>query len=87
MGFLGWIVIGAVAGWIASMVTGENAQMGAVANIFVGIIGAFIGGIVMNIFGGIGITGFNFWSLFVAVIGSIILLWIINAATTHHRHQ
>ena len=79
MGILGWIIIGALAGWIASMLTGNNGKMGAGANIVVGIIGGFIGGLVMNLLGGSGITGFNLWSLLVAVIGSIILLWIVNA--------
>lgn len=79
MGILGWIVIGALAGWISSMLTGNNEKMGAGANIVVGIIGGFIGGIVMNLLGGSGITGFNLWSLLVAVIGAVILLWIVNA--------
>lgn len=79
MGILGWIVIGALAGWIASMLTGNNEKMGAGANIVVGIIGGFIGGLAMNLLGGSGITGFNLWSLLVAVIGSVILLWIVNA--------
>jgi len=79
MGILGWIIIGALAGWIASMLTGNNEKMGAGANIVVGIIGGFIGGLAMNLLGGSGITGFNLWSLLVAVIGSVILLWIVNA--------
>lgn len=79
MGIIGWIVIGALAGWIASMITGNNEEMGAGKNIVVGIVGAFIGGFVMNIIGGSGVTGFNLWSLLVSVIGAIILLLIVNA--------
>lgn len=79
MGIIGWIVIGALAGWIASMLTGNNKNMGAGTNIIVGIIGGFIGGFVMNLLGGVGITGFNLWSLLVAIIGAVILLWIVNA--------
>ena len=79
MGIIAWIVIGALAGWIASIITGKNSTMGAGANIVVGIIGGFIGGIVMNLIGKSGVTGFNLWSLLVAVIGSVILLWIVNA--------
>ncbi len=79
MGIIGWLIIGALAGWIASMITGNNKQMGAGKNILVGIIGGFIGGLVMNLLGGYGITGFNLWSLLVAVLGSVILLWIVNA--------
>lgn len=80
MGIIGWLLIGALAGWIASMITGNNKEMGALKNIVVGIIGGFIGGFVMNLIGGYGITGFNVWSLFVAVIGAVILLLIINLA-------
>jgi len=78
MGIISWIIIGALAGWIASMITGNNAEMGAWSNIIVGVIGGFIGGIIFNILGGRGITGFNLWSLVVATIGAIVLLMIIN---------
>ena len=78
MGLLGWIVVGALAGWIASIIVGKNASMGLVANIVVGVIGAFIGGFVVNLIGGKGITGFNLWSILVAIGGSIILLTLIN---------
>lgn len=78
MGIIGWVVIGALAGWIASMITGNNKKMGAGKNIIVGIIGGFLGGILMNIIGHYGITGFNLWSLFVAVIGAVVLLLIFN---------
>jgi len=79
MGIISWIIIGALAGWIASMITGKNSEMGAGANIVVGVIGGVIGGLVMNLLGGVGVTGFNIWSLCVAVIGAVILLWIIKA--------
>ena len=79
MGIISRIIIGALAGWLASMITGNNDKMGAGKNILVGIAGAFIGGFVMNLIGGTGITGFNVWSLVVAIIGSVILLLIINA--------
>ena len=79
MGIISWIIIGAIAGWLGSIITGNNAKMGAGKNIIVGIIGAFIGGFIMNFIGGVGITGFNIWSLFVAIIGSVILLLIVGA--------
>jgi len=79
MGIIGWLIIGALAGWIASMMTGNDKKMGAGANILVGIVGGFLGGLIMNLIGGSGITGFNLWSLLVAVIGSVVLLWIVNA--------
>jgi len=78
MGIIGWIVLGGLAGWIASIIMGKNAQMGLFANIIVGIVGALIGGFLFNIIGGADITGFNLWSLFVAVVGSVILLGIVR---------
>lgn len=79
MGIIGWIIIGALAGWIASKITGNGREMGALMNILVGIIGGVVGGFVVNLLGGTGITGFNVWSLVVATIGAIILLMIVNA--------
>jgi len=73
-----WILFGALAGWIASMIMGRNAQMGALANIVVGIVGAVIGGFVMNLFGAAGMTGFNFYSLIVAIVGAIVLLFLVG---------
>lgn len=79
MGIISWIIIGAIAGWIASIITKNNQNMGALMNIIIGIIGGFLGGLIMNLLGGSGITGFNFWSLLVATGGAVILLLIINA--------
>lgn len=79
MGIIGWLIIGALAGWIASIITGNNRKMGAGMNIIVGIIGGFIGGLIVNLLGGYGITGFNLWSLLVATIGAVVLLLITNA--------
>lgn len=79
MGIIGWIIIGALAGWIASLITGNNKKMGIGMNILIGVVGGFIGGIVMSLIGGNGITGFNLWSLIVATIGAVILLLIVNA--------
>lgn len=78
MGIITWIIFGALAGWIASKFTGNDVQMGALANIVVGIVGASIGGFIFGLTGGSGVTGFNIYSLFVAVIGAIVLLTIIN---------
>ena len=73
-----WIVLGGLAGWIASMVMGRDAQLGLAGNIIVGIIGAIIGGFVMNQFGEAGVTGFNIYSLLVAIGGAIILLFLYS---------
>ena len=78
MGYVTWLVLGALAGWLASMFMGKDSEMGAFANIIVGIVGAFIGGFIFNLIGASGVTGFNIWSVIVAVIGSCLLLFIVN---------
>jgi len=78
MNILLWIVFGALAGWIASMIMGTDAQMGALANIIVGIVGAVIGGLIMNSFGAQGVTGFNLPSMIVSVIGAIALIFLVR---------
>lgn len=71
-----WLLLGAAAGWIASMIMGTDARQGWLMNIVLGIVGAFVGGFVMNLFGQSGATGFNIYSLIVAVIGAVLLVWI-----------
>lgn len=78
MGFLGWIVLGGIAGWIASKIMGTDASMGVVANIIVGIVGGLLGGFLFSLIGGSDVNGFNLWSLFVAVVGSVVLLGIVR---------
>ena len=78
MNVIFWIVLGALAGWIASMIMGRNAQMGALANIVVGIVGAMIGGFLMNAVGAPGVTGFNLYSVLVAIGGAVVLLFIVG---------
>ena len=76
MGIISWIILGALAGWIASKIMNTDESMGAIANIVVGIVGAFIGGFIMNFFSKGGVYGFNLYSLFVALLGSIVLIAI-----------
>ena len=79
MSIIGWIILGALAGWIASMITGRNAQMGWLANIIAGIVGALIGGFLFSAFGGAPVTGFNIYSLIVAIIGAVVVILIWGA--------
>ncbi len=80
MGIFSWIIVGALAGWIASMIMGKNEQMGGFANIIVGIIGALIGGFIANRFFNLGKPdGINLYSILISVVGAVILLAIINA--------
>lgn len=76
MNIIIWIIFGALAGWIASIVMKTDAEQGALMNIILGVIGAFLGGFIMNTFGASGVTGFNFYSLFVAVIGAIVVIGV-----------
>lgn len=78
MSILLWILLGGVAGWIASMIMGTNASQGIFLNIIVGIVGASIGGFVFSFFGAAGVTGFNLYSLLVAIVGAALLLWVVK---------
>jgi len=77
MGILLWIIFGAIAGWIASMIMVTDA--GAMMDILMGIVGAVVGGFLMNILGQSGVTGFNLYSMIVAVIGAIVVIAIGRA--------
>ncbi len=76
MNVLLWLLFGAIAGWLAGLLT--NKPQGLLGNIVVGVIGAFLGGWLFNQFGGTGVTGFNLPSLLVAVVGAVVLLVIIG---------
>ena len=78
MNIISWIILGAIAGWLASMVTKRNDRMGCITNIIAGIVGAAVGGWIFSLFGGQGVTGFNLPSLLVAFIGAVIVLAAIN---------
>jgi len=78
---IGWIILGALAGWLASLVMKTNAQQGLLLDIIVGIVGAFVGGFALSLIPGVTAqaTGLNFASLIVAFIGAVILLAIVKA--------
>jgi uncharacterized membrane protein YeaQ/YmgE (transglycosylase-associated protein family) len=78
MSIIGWIVLGGIAGWLASIIMKRNDQMGCITNILAGILGAIVGGWVFTLFGGQGVTGFNLPSLVVALVGAVIVLAIVN---------
>jgi len=78
MGILSWVIFGAFAGWIASIVMGRNNQQGCIMNLIVGVIGASLGGWLMSFLGKTGVTGFNLNSFIVAVFGAVVLLAITN---------
>ncbi len=78
MGIIAWIVLGLIAGFIGSKIVNKQGQ-GFVMDIMLGIIGALVGGYLFNVVGHEGITGFNLYSTFVAVIGSVIVLLVYHA--------
>ena len=80
MSIIAWLVLGLIAGFIASKLYAGSGQ-GAVIDIVLGIVGAFVGGFLFNMFGGAGVTGFNLYSMIVAVIGAVVVLWVYHAIT------
>ena len=74
MSILLWIIFGGLAGWMASLIV-RNDQ-GILADIILGILGAIAGGFIVTFFGASGITGFNIYSLIVAIVGVIVLVWL-----------
>lgn len=86
MNFILWIIFGALAGWIASMIAGTNERQGAIGNIVVGILGSVVGGFIMQtVFNTNVEEGFNLWSLLVAVGGAVLLLFLWKLLTGRHK--
>ena len=78
MSIIGWIILGLIAGFIASKIVDKTGQ-GFLLDTVLGIVGAIVGGIVFSLAGGSGITGLNFYSMIVAIIGAVIVLLIYHA--------
>jgi uncharacterized membrane protein YeaQ/YmgE (transglycosylase-associated protein family) len=79
VGIIAWIVFGLIVGLVARWVVPGEAPGGIIGDIIVGILGAVIGGWVYAFFGHIGVTGFNLPSMVCALIGAIVLLWLLRA--------
>jgi uncharacterized membrane protein YeaQ/YmgE (transglycosylase-associated protein family) len=80
MSIIGWLILGLIAGFVASRIVNAQRQ-GIALDIALGIIGALVGGFIFDAVGKVGVTGFNAWSLLVAIIGSIIVLVLYHALT------
>ena len=78
MSFLAWIILGLVAGFIGSKIVNKRGE-GMFLDIILGIVGAIVGGFLFSMFGAHGVTGLNIYSLLVAVIGAIVVLWVYHA--------
>ena len=77
MTIIGWLVLGLIAGFIASKIVNKTGE-GFILDIILGIVGAFVGGFLFAQFGAAGVTGFNLYSMFVAVIGAVIVLLLYH---------
>jgi uncharacterized membrane protein YeaQ/YmgE (transglycosylase-associated protein family) len=84
MSIIGWIILGLIAGFIGSKIVNKEGQ-GFWLNIALGIVGALVGGFLFELFGGSGVTGVNIYSMIVAIIGSVVVLWLYNAISTRQR--
>ena len=80
MSLLGWIFFGLITGFIASKVVNRQGE-GCFLNIALGLVGAMVGGFIFSEIGGSNITGFNLYSIFVAIIGAIVVLFLYHAVT------
>jgi uncharacterized membrane protein YeaQ/YmgE (transglycosylase-associated protein family) len=78
MSFIAWIILGLIAGFIASKLVNKQGE-GFILDVLLGIVGAIAGGWLFNRFGAVGVTGFNLYSLLVAVVGAVLVLVIYHA--------
>jgi uncharacterized membrane protein YeaQ/YmgE (transglycosylase-associated protein family) len=81
MGFVAWIVLGLIAGAIAKAIMPGDDPGGMIVTILIGIVGAFLGGFLGNLVTGTGLNGFSLWSIILAILGSLLLLWIYRMTT------
>jgi uncharacterized membrane protein YeaQ/YmgE (transglycosylase-associated protein family) len=78
MSILAWVVLGLISGFIASKIINRSGE-GFLMDVLLGIAGAVVGGFLFNAFGAVGVTGFNLYSMGVAVIGAIVILVVYHA--------
>jgi uncharacterized membrane protein YeaQ/YmgE (transglycosylase-associated protein family) len=85
MGILSWIVVGLIAGLLAKLILPGDNPGGLIVTTVIGMVGAVVGGFVIGILGGAGATGFNVWSILVATLGAVILLFVYRLFTGGRR--
>jgi uncharacterized membrane protein YeaQ/YmgE (transglycosylase-associated protein family) len=78
MSIIGWIILGLIAGYIGSRIVDKEGK-GLWLNLALGIVGAIVGGVIFSAFGFSGITGLDLYSMIVAIIGSVVVLWVYHA--------
>ena len=77
MSFIAWIILGLIAGFIGSKIVNKTGE-GVVLDIVLGVVGALVGGFLFNALGASGVTGLNLYSLLVAVIGAVVMLFLYH---------
>ncbi|MFH1085783.1 MAG: GlsB/YeaQ/YmgE family stress response membrane protein [Chloroflexota bacterium] len=86
MGLITWVIFGALAGWVASLLTGTNSKQGCLTDIIIGVVGAFLGGFILNLVLGGGFSiGWDWRSFVVAVGGAVVLLFLTGATRRKNR--
>ena len=78
MSIIGWIILGLIAGFIGSKIVNKTGE-GFFLDIALGIVGAIVGGFLFTAVGATGVTGFNLYSMFVAIVGAIVVLVVYHA--------
>jgi uncharacterized membrane protein YeaQ/YmgE (transglycosylase-associated protein family) len=73
MSIIAWIVLGLISGFIASKIMNKSGE-GFILDVLLGVVGAVVGGFFFNLVGASGVTGFNLWSMFVAVVGAMVII-------------
>ena len=84
MSIIGWIVLGLIAGFVASKLVNKRGE-GFVMDIVLGVVGAIVGGFIFSMFGGTPVTGFNVYSMLVSVIGAVVVLLVYHAMVGKRR--
>jgi uncharacterized membrane protein YeaQ/YmgE (transglycosylase-associated protein family) len=84
MSILAWIILGLLSGFIASKIVNKSGE-GALLDIVLGVVGAVVGGFLFNLLGAVGVTGLNLWSVFVSVVGAILVRVTYHAITGRKR--
>ena len=77
MSIISWLIVGLIAGWVGSKIVNKSGE-GFFLDIVLGIVGALVGGFLFSLFGAEGVSGLNLYSLFVAIIGSIVVLVVYH---------
>lgn len=85
MGIISWIVVGLIAGLLAKFLLPGDDPGGLIVTTLIGMAGAVVGGILIGVLGGTGATGFNVWSILVATLGAVILLFVYRLLTGGRR--